>query len=311
MPAHLMKCILIKLYCKNKRIDDAKQLFKDITPSIVTYTSMIHGLCQAGRLLDGRDLFNDMPCIGPSPNIATYGSLIHGFCKHGDFDAGLALFHEMENSMFKPNCEIYSSLIDGLCKAGKFKDLFNRFLIQGLQPDAQTYNILINGICREGLLDEAYQVFRKMIEDGCFPDSCTYNVIIQGFLKHNDLLGAKQLIEEMRDKGFCADATTLSLVADVLSTDDGTMRKLLDLKDKGSVELPLIVKLIVFLVIPAYQILSEEIETEPEEAALISMGTERGSTVQILGEEKAVLISGLSAQMLTPLSLGLSPSLSR
>ncbi|XP_050207672.1 pentatricopeptide repeat-containing protein At3g22470, mitochondrial-like [Mercurialis annua] len=174
--------IMINVYCKNKRIDDAKQLVQE----------MHH----KGRLVDGQELFKNIRRAGPSSDIVTYASMTHGFCKHGYYDAALALFMKLRG-------------LGGLKYA---KDLFFRLSIQRLQPDAYTYTSLLGGICREGLLNEAHQVFRKMEEDGCFLNDCTYNVIIQGFIRHNDLQRARQLIVEMVAKGFSADATTTSLI---------------------------------------------------------------------------------------------------
>jgi pentatricopeptide repeat protein len=89
-----------------------------------------------------------------------------------------------------------------------------------LQPNFQIYTTIINALCKEGLVDEAFEAFRKMEEDGYSPDEWSYNVIIRGFLQHKDASRAVQLIGEMRDRGFFADAHTKALMVDLLSNDE-------------------------------------------------------------------------------------------
>ncbi|CAI0429524.1 unnamed protein product [Linum tenue] len=64
-----------------------------------------------------------------------------------------------------------------------------------LRPSTHTYSVTIGGLCRQGLVDEAYDLFRKMELD-----------------PHE----AVALIQEMVSKGFSADTTTMSLLIQVL-----------------------------------------------------------------------------------------------
>ncbi|KAG7012455.1 Pentatricopeptide repeat-containing protein, partial [Cucurbita argyrosperma subsp. argyrosperma] len=49
---------------------------KGCSPSVVTYTSMIHGLC-------AMQVLEDMMGKGIAPNVFTYSTLVDGFCKAG------------------------------------------------------------------------------------------------------------------------------------------------------------------------------------------------------------------------------------
>ncbi|CAI0429580.1 unnamed protein product [Linum tenue] len=95
--------------------------------------------------------------------------------------------------------------------------MFSRLLKDNsLRPSTHTYSVTIGGLCRQGLVDEAYDLFRKMELDGCLPDSFCYNRIIHGFLHDKDPHEAVALIQEMVSKGFSADTTTMSLLIQVL-----------------------------------------------------------------------------------------------
>ena len=100
------------------------------------------------------------------------------------------------------------------------RELFSKLSVKVLQPNFQIYTTIINALCKEGLVDEAFEAFRKMEEDGYSPDEWSYKVIIRGFLQHKDASRAVQLIGEMRDRGFFADAHTKALMVDLLSNDE-------------------------------------------------------------------------------------------
>ncbi|KAF2298418.1 hypothetical protein GH714_023519 [Hevea brasiliensis] len=204
-------------FCLCNQMDEARKLFDHM------------GLWEAGRPGNALEVFKSMCSCGQQPNIITFSTILNGLCKQGNLDEALTLFKAMEKSRLKVNRVSYNILINGMCRAGRLtdaKELFSRLFEKGLQPDVYTYSIIIKGLCNEGLLDEAYKVFRGMEECGCLPNGCCYNVIIQGFLRHKDIPEATLLIDEMVDKGFSADATTFELVIHLLRNDDLILTKL-------------------------------------------------------------------------------------
>jgi len=78
---------------------------------------------------------------------------------------------------------------------------------------------MIKGLCKEGLLKEARVLFEQMEENGCLPNHVTYNTIIQGFLQHNEISWAVKYIKMMVDKGFSANATTVTILINLLCTN--------------------------------------------------------------------------------------------
>ncbi|RYQ97234.1 hypothetical protein Ahy_B08g093255 [Arachis hypogaea] len=75
--------ILIKGYCKINKVDEAKNLMKDmfrknIVPNIVTYNSLVDGLCKAGRISSVREI--------------SYNILISGCCKNKRLDEAMNIF---------------------------------------------------------------------------------------------------------------------------------------------------------------------------------------------------------------------------
>ncbi|MFS7900260.1 putative tetratricopeptide-like helical domain superfamily [Helianthus anomalus] len=57
-----------------------------------------------------------------STSVVTYTSLIHGLSESNNLDEAMAFLEEMETKRIDPNVYTYSSLINGLCKYGRSSD---------------------------------------------------------------------------------------------------------------------------------------------------------------------------------------------
>ena len=55
--------------------------------------------------------------------------------------------------------------------------------------------------------------------NGCSPNDRTYNRIIQGLLQHSKTSKATKYLQIMVDKGFLANATTVSMLVDMVSSN--------------------------------------------------------------------------------------------
>ncbi|XLU58242.1 hypothetical protein S245_052890, partial [Arachis hypogaea] len=74
-----------------------------IDPNIFTYNILIDGLCKSGRLIDAKEIFQDLSVKGYRPNVRTYNIMINGLCKEGLFEEALALLSKMEGNGCLPD----------------------------------------------------------------------------------------------------------------------------------------------------------------------------------------------------------------
>jgi pentatricopeptide repeat protein len=65
-----------------------EMLDKGHNPNIITFTSIIDGLCKEGKLQEALWLLDVMVQIGHQPNEITYNTLINEFCKVGNLGEG-------------------------------------------------------------------------------------------------------------------------------------------------------------------------------------------------------------------------------
>ncbi|CAH8382357.1 unnamed protein product [Eruca vesicaria subsp. sativa] len=192
----------------------------------VTYSTLIQGFCQSGKLNMAKELFQEMVSEGVHPDIVTYSILLDGLCDNGELEEALGILDKMHKSKMELDIGIYSIIIHGMCNASKVDDAWDLFCSlpsKGVKPDVKTYTIMIGGLCKKGSLAEANTLLRKMEEEGIAPDSGPYNTLIRAHLRDGDLTESAELIEEMKSCGFSADASTIKIVMDMLS--DGRMKK--------------------------------------------------------------------------------------
>ncbi|PQQ01364.1 putative pentatricopeptide repeat-containing protein [Prunus yedoensis var. nudiflora] len=83
----------------------------DREPNVITYTTLIDGLCNAGRVDDALVVWNTMGKKGCTPNRIAYMALITGLCKCGRPDEALVYLRQMEDKEMKPEIFVYAAVI--------------------------------------------------------------------------------------------------------------------------------------------------------------------------------------------------------
>lgn len=86
---------------------------------------------------EGYKFWEDMIKRGFNPDIITYNTLIHGLCNLGRMEKAVGLLHELKNEGLVPDLFTFSTMMDGYCKAKevhKAKVYLNELASWGLEP---------------------------------------------------------------------------------------------------------------------------------------------------------------------------------
>ncbi|GJS23759.1 tetratricopeptide-like helical domain-containing protein, partial [Tanacetum coccineum] len=171
---------------KSEKIDKALNLISEmhergIVPNLVTYTSLVNGLCLVGRLEEAFMLFDEIQNHGISPNIDTYFTLINSLWINRKVKEALILLKKMEGLGMVRDIVLSTSIIVGMCKV------------------------------RKSLLD-AGDLLRQMTVGGHELDGVTYSLIITRFVRFNETKIALLYLERMPDAGFFANDFTKSIL---------------------------------------------------------------------------------------------------
>ncbi|EOA31849.1 hypothetical protein CARUB_v10015076mg [Capsella rubella] len=224
LDSHICTSLLLG-FCRGLNIRDALTVFDvmsregNCAPNSVSYSILIHGMCEVGRLEEAFGLKDQMGEKGCHPSTRTYTVLIKALCDRGLIDGAFSMFDEMTARGCKPNAHTYTVLIDGLCRDGKIKEangVFRNMVKDGIFPSIITYNALINGYCKDGLVVPAFELLTVMEKRACKPNVRTFNELMEGLCRVGKPYKAVHLLKRMVDNGLSPDIVSYNILIDGL-----------------------------------------------------------------------------------------------
>ncbi|XP_057489489.1 pentatricopeptide repeat-containing protein At1g62914, mitochondrial-like [Actinidia eriantha] len=191
--------LLLRIMEEDRTVDDALKRFSEINEKII------------------------------DPNVVTYTTLICGLCKFGKWNEATRMLIEIFLPMFSV-LWMHVARKDGLCKTrliGEASSLVQMMERNGLYLDVFMYSILIDALCKDKKLYTARDLFNQLSAKGLHHDdtrmvACEMRSLTtpssEDFLANARGYGALLLLEEMTGKGFSTDASISSLIVDQILT---------------------------------------------------------------------------------------------
>ncbi|XP_024960193.1 pentatricopeptide repeat-containing protein At5g57250, mitochondrial [Cynara cardunculus var. scolymus] len=202
-----------------------------IKPNLITYTSVMLGFCKKGKLEEALTIFRMVEDLGMEVDEFVYATLIDGFCRIRDFDGVFRLLDEMKEHGVHPSVVTYNTIINGLCKSGRTAEAYEISI--GIRGDVVTYSTLLHGYIREkdsmgllmtkrrleeagvsmdvvmcnvlikalflvGSFEDAYVIYKGMVEMGLTANHATYYTLIDGYCKCGRIEEALEIFDELR-----------------------------------------------------------------------------------------------------------------
>ncbi|URE29613.1 PPR repeat [Musa troglodytarum] len=212
---------LIAGLCSAGRIEEAWgvldwMLEENCPPTTHSYTPIVQGYCFEGKIEPARSLMATMADVGCPPTTATYNILIGALCRAGGFEEVEKILTESVHKGWKPNETTYNTYMDGLCKSGRAKEAFDQLEVMsgvGLSPTAFTLNILLNCLCCD---PEEVLVAKSLTERSSelhwYVGVVDYNVVMGGLCKAGHWVGVIKLFTDMIKKGIAPSIRTFNIL---------------------------------------------------------------------------------------------------
>ncbi|XP_057515645.1 pentatricopeptide repeat-containing protein At5g59600-like [Amaranthus tricolor] len=243
---------LIDMYCKCGIIHYARRVFDGmLSKDVASWTSMISGYINTGKLDEAVVLFEGMKMEGLDPNEFTWNVLMNGFAQRGDKKGALELFSRMSKAGMCHDLVTWNALISGFARGNQPTEalkLFRDMLVSGVRPNHVTvtgllpvYGLMgfpqrgreLHGlIYRQSLEVNVYVVSalidmysksgnvkaaRNVFKGTHFKNVALWNVIIGCLGKHGVVYDAIRLFDEMQKNGFRPNEVTLVCVLSACS----------------------------------------------------------------------------------------------
>ncbi|KAE8734033.1 hypothetical protein F3Y22_tig00000778pilonHSYRG00016 [Hibiscus syriacus] len=124
---------------------------KNLTPTVISYTTMIKGYVAVGQVDVGLRLFEEMKCFGIKPNATTYSTILPGLCDAGKTNEAKTILKEMLERYVAPkDNSIFFKLLNSQCKSGDLNaaaDLLKAMIRLSIPTEAGHYGVLIENFC--------------------------------------------------------------------------------------------------------------------------------------------------------------------
>ncbi|KAJ0021484.1 hypothetical protein Pint_31249 [Pistacia integerrima] len=135
---------------------------------------------KCGEMCSGRRVFDRIVCR----DVVSWTSMICGYCNVGKVEQAVVLFERMELEGLEPNEFTWNAMITGYARRGDSNGaylFFSRMVREGLVPDLVTWNAIISGFAQSHRANEALKLFRDMLLSGIKPNDVTVTGLLPAY----------------------------------------------------------------------------------------------------------------------------------
>ncbi|KAF9617159.1 hypothetical protein IFM89_034310 [Coptis chinensis] len=148
--------------------------------SAFPWNSLISGYAELGRYEDALALYLQMEEEGVEPDQFTFPRVLKACAGLGSIRVGEAVHRDIVRRGFVLDGFVLNALVDMYAKCGDIvmaRKVFNKIGVR----DSVSWNSMLTGYIHHGLMVEALDIFRGMIDDGFEPDSVAISTILSKF----------------------------------------------------------------------------------------------------------------------------------
>jgi len=215
-------CTILKGFTREKKMDRAWAVYEEICTkkgelSIIMYNTLLDACARCGRMDYLARIEADIKANDVSPNVITYSTMLKGHCQNGNVQAGFEILAQMKkDSRLKPDEIVYNSLLDGCAQNGLVDEglgLLAEMQNVGIPPSNFTLSILVKLMNRARRVDRAFSIVDEVTKKYKFsPNVHVYNNLIQACASNQQLDRAFEVMKEMKMKRVAPDSRSYSIL---------------------------------------------------------------------------------------------------
>jgi len=156
-----------------------------ITPNVVTFSTILKGYCMENRLKQALELLEQMKTAHHlHPDEVAYNTLLDGCARFGDYKTGMAVLADMEAygvTLSNFTLCVLAKLAHRSKKPEKAFELCEQLAEKyKIKLNLHVYNNLVQAAIGARDLPRALEVFRCMLQERVRPDERTYSLLLRG-----------------------------------------------------------------------------------------------------------------------------------
>ncbi|KAG1367701.1 pentatricopeptide repeat-containing protein, mitochondrial [Cocos nucifera] len=217
-----LKCSMMDLYAACWSVEFSEKLFEEaaIKDSIL-WNKLVVLHVDGGMWMKSLELFRNMQFLSVRTDEVTIAKVLHACGRIEALKQGKAIHGHVIRSGLSPNLPVSNSLITMYSKNSKtelarrvFESIGNRSLV--------SWNSMISCCSLNGLLDDAKELFGKMISSGIEPDLVTWNSLISGHSHHGTINEVFELFRRVQEEGLKPNSSSITSILRTIS-DSGLL----------------------------------------------------------------------------------------
>ncbi|XP_072995643.1 putative pentatricopeptide repeat-containing protein At3g47840 [Typha latifolia] len=203
---------LVTLYARAGDLAAADAAFRDTkAKDVVSWSAIISGYAQEGRVKDAFDLLEEMRQCELRPNEFTVASLLSACASSAVVEAGRQLHARVVADGLEGAAMITSALIDMYAKTGIMEEA-EAIFEHCRTKDVVSWTAMINGYAEHGRSEKAIQLFEKMQRVRLKPDrvafigvltACCHAGMVELGLKYFDSMKKEYGLEPRKEHYGC------------------------------------------------------------------------------------------------------------
>ncbi|CAI0382056.1 unnamed protein product [Linum tenue] len=163
--------------------------------NVVSWTAMLRGYVQEGRLKEAREIFDEMP----ERNVVAWTTMINGYVIHDKVDLARKLFEVMPEKDDVP----WSSMIKVYERKGfelEALSLFRLMQLQGIRPNFPSMISTLSVCGSLATLNHGREVHAQLVRSLFDCDVYVCSVLITMYMKCGDLVNGKRVFDRFTSK---------------------------------------------------------------------------------------------------------------
>ncbi|CAN0852550.1 Pentatricopeptide repeat-containing protein At3g13160, mitochondrial [Linum grandiflorum] len=142
------------------------------------------------------------PKLGITLDVVSYNTIMKGLCKMGALDSAAMVVDQMVEKGVSPSLVTFNTLLNAFYTKERFADgeaTWKKMMMDdSVSPDVRSYNARILGLGMENRMEEAEELVNEMGRNGIETDVHSFIAMIKGCVKLDNLEGAKRWYEEIQ-----------------------------------------------------------------------------------------------------------------
>ncbi|KAL7590361.1 hypothetical protein Lser_V15G37668 [Lactuca serriola] len=222
---------LMSLYSSGGEMGLCRQVFDEMSQrDVVSWTVMLTGYRQCGKLNDALLTFNQMHYAGVAPNQVTMVNALATCASCGAIDMGVWIHEFIKRNSWELDVILGTSLVNMYGKCGRIEDAIDVFLSME-QKNVFTWNSFLKGLAMTKHVEEVLWWFSRMEqEEGIKPDEVTMVVVLSACAHSGLVEKGREIFSSLfnRKYGFLPNAKHYACLVDLLARS-GSLKEAMEI----------------------------------------------------------------------------------